>query len=120
MELELSVPPGMGISPVFDISIIDDDAESIFGQRVRTSVQYTDDVYVGILTDDFNGMNYIDGMPFFVDMYSSYISTRTFALDETSLSDNTSVLKGFDAIIINDFDTSLLSDQPIWSIKELG
>lgn len=116
LELEFSVP-GMGISPVFDISIIDDDGSRHFSQRVRTSIQYTEDVYVGILTDDFNGMNYIDGMPFFVDMYSSYISTRIFALDETSFSDNTSVLNSFDAIIINDFDTSLLSDSQYEALK---
>lgn len=108
----------MGISPLFDLIILDEEELPCFEQRLRSKIQYSDDVFIGILTNDFDSVSYIDGMPFFYSAYSNYISTRLFALDERNLSDNVSILLNYDAIIINDFDTSSLSASQYAALKD--
>ena len=104
-------------SPSFDIILIDDAGNIRAEQRIHTGIQYTDDVYIGILSDDFDSLSYLDGMPFYVNSYSGYISTRIFALDEQSFFNDAEMLSCLDAIIINDFDSSVLSDAQYEALK---
>lgn len=115
-QVSLTVPDA-GISPIFTMVIEDDDGNVLYNKRVRTSIRYTNDLYVGMLTSDFNGLNYMDGIPFWVDIYNEYSSLRIFKMDESTMPDSGTGLDNLDVLIINDFDTSLLSQQQYSALK---
>lgn len=118
VSVEFSVSVAGISSPVFDVTIFDNQENKYFDQRIRTSIEYTDDIYIGILSDDFNSLRYIDGMPFFVSTYSGYVSTRVFELSGDNFSSDPLILNNFDAIIINDFNTSSLSESQYKALKQ--
>lgn len=118
VAVEFSVAVSSISSPVFDVTILDSQENKCFDQRIRKSIQYTDDIYIGILSDDFNSLRYIDGMPFFVSTYSGYVSTRIFELSRENFSSDPLILNSFDAIIINDFNTSSLSESQYEALKQ--
>ncbi len=115
-EVSITVPE-TGMTPIFTIIIEDEDGNVLYNRRIRTSMQYTNDIYVGMLTSDFNGLNYMDGIPFFSSYYNDYISLRIFKLDETIMPDSGVGLENLDVIVINDYDTSLLSEQQYGALK---
>ncbi len=59
----------------------------------------------------------MDGMPFYIDSYSSYISTRIFPIETEELSEDAALLNSYDLIIINDFDTASLSAEQNEALK---
>lgn len=103
------VVPNLGTSLEFDISITDEDGEECFSQNLRHKIIYSDDFMIGILTDDFGAVNYLDGMAFYTDFYEMYFSSRIFSLDQEAMPEDGSVLKAYDLLIINDFNVASLS-----------
>ncbi len=98
------------VSPIFDVQIINEAGEICYTQSIRTTIRYTDDFFAGLLTDDPESLYYLDGMPFYIDSYSSYVSTRIFNINPKEISEDAAMLNIYDLIIINDFDTASLSD----------
>lgn len=69
---------------------------------------------IGILSDDFDSVKYINK----VSMKSSgNISTKNIKLDEDSFPEDMDVLKAFNVIVINNYDTSRLSSAQYETLK---
>jgi len=69
---------------------------------------------LGILSDDYESVKYINKIP--SGNYSQF-STKTVKLTENMLSDNVDVLKNFNVIVINNFDTSKLTQEKYGALK---
>lgn len=109
--------PATSSYPTFYLVIEDASGKEIMTKKVRASLSFTQDIYVGILTQDFNSLNYLDSMPIYLNTEASYEATRIFALDETTLADTANGLDVLDIILINNFDTGMLSDAQYQSLK---
>ncbi len=115
-QISMCVPEN-GMSSTFSIFINNEDGNTLYTRKVRSQLWYTNDIFVGVLTDDFNGLNYMEGMPFYIDTYNEYVDTRLYALNEKTLADTASALELLDIIVINNYDTSLLSKDQYNALK---
>ena len=115
-QIALCVPEN-GMSATFTVFINDESGDTVYSKKVRSQLWYTNDIFMGVLTDDFNGLNYLEGMPFYINSYGEYVDTRLFALDENSMADTASALELLDIIVINNYDTSLLSEEQYEALK---
>lgn len=107
----------LNVSPIFRISFLDEEGTVCFEQSMRTTIRYTDDIFTGILSEDGESLNYLDGMPYYIEYYSGYISTRIFPVTLDELTKETCILDIYDMIVINRFDTSELSEEQNETLK---
>lgn len=70
---------------------------------------------IGILSDDYDSLKYINKMT--VPNYGNF-STKNVRLDEGSFPVEVDVLKAFNVIVINNFDTSRLSSAQYEALKK--
>lgn len=69
---------------------------------------------IGILTDDFDSLKYINKMT--IKNFGNF-STKNVRLDENSFPEDIDVLKAFNVIVINNFDTSKLGKPQYEALK---
>jgi len=69
---------------------------------------------LGILSDDYESVKYINKIP--TDNYSQF-STKAVKLNESMLSESVDILKNFNVIVINNFDTSKLTKEQYGALK---
>lgn len=69
---------------------------------------------LGILSDDYESMKYINKIP---TNNNSQFSTRTVVLNENLITENVDILKNFNVLVINNYDTSKLSQEQYGAIK---
>src|SRR5699024_10732316 len=87
--------------------LIDDKEDVILESTNSVKLgNYEKILYLGMLTDDNEGLSYLDSL-----------STKTFVLDESSLPSDYRYLDPLDIILINDFNTKLLTDRQIEELK---
>lgn len=70
---------------------------------------------LGILSDDYESVKYINKIP--TTNYSQF-STKIVKLNEKILSDSVDSLNNFNVIVINNFDTSKLTQEQYGALKE--
>lgn len=75
----------------------------------------TDTMVIGILSDDFESVKYIDKVTLGMNQN---ISTKNVRLDENNFPSQADVLKMFNVIIINNFDTSRLGQDQYDALKK--
>lgn len=69
---------------------------------------------IGILSDDYESVKYINKLPI---ANNPQFSTKTIKLTEDMLSESIDILKNFNAIVINNYDTSKLSKEKYEALK---
>lgn len=99
------------------VNLVDDKGKSIYYKDVRVRMNYSDDIFVGILSDDYNSLNYFDGLTF--EDTTNYVNynTRIFELDTAHFPEDPNALDCLNMIVINNFDTSQLSDKQYETLK---
>lgn len=75
---------------------------------------YTDYVNVGILSNDFDSLLYMDMYGSYVYVFNDSYQLQLIELDESSIE---SELRGLDYLIIDQYDTSSLTDKTIEAIE---
>ncbi|MDF2519862.1 MAG: hypothetical protein K0R84_490 [Clostridia bacterium] len=87
----------------------------LFTKAVRVSPGVNiETLGIGILSDDYESVKYINKIPV---GNSPQFSTKTIKLTEDMLSDNMDILKNFNAIVINNYDTSKISKEKYEALK---
>lgn len=72
-------------------------------------------VIIGILSDNYDSVSYMNSIKFPINRNSTIKNVK---LNEKNLPDDSSVLNNLNVIIINDFDTSKLSENQYEAIKK--
>lgn len=90
--------------------------KEVLAHKERININNTDDVYVGILSDDFNSLNYFDQMGT-ISTNSGSGRPRIFNLADQEFPELERSLDTFDILIINDYDTSQWSDKQYQTLK---
>lgn len=74
----------------------------------------SDSMLIGILSDNFDSVSYINDIKFSA---GRTYSVKNVKLDEKIMPENSDVLKSFDVLVVNDFDTSKLNDAQYLALK---
>lgn len=116
---QVTVEPGRSkkvslIIPIYDdtgylqVKLFNKKNKQLIEHKYRLSFgNYDKSIYTGILTDNKEGLSYLDGL-----------NLKPFFLSEDTLSDNFLGLDLLDVLIINDYDVSKLNKEKIDAIKE--
>ncbi|MBK1811794.1 hypothetical protein JHL18_14325 [Clostridium sp. YIM B02505] len=98
----------------YEISI-KDGSEEVYSEEIKVGSANNQTVkFVGILSDDFDSLTYLNKFP---APKGVTVSTELIKLDEKEFPDYLRVLQSFDVIIINNFDSSKLSKEAYESLK---
>lgn len=104
------------VMSAFKFQLEDESCDILVDKSVTMKSQSGDQVLVGVLSDDYTALNYFDGLPLSL---ASGISTnvRLVELDEDIFPEQASGIEALGYLIINSYDTSVLSDAQYNAIK---
>lgn len=83
--------------------------------EIEAKSQANESALVGILSNDFTALNYFDGKTLNFNSYQA--TTQVVELDADTLPDQDSGLDALGYLVINSFDTSLLSEEQYEALK---
>jgi hypothetical protein len=100
-----------------DVKLQDEDGNTYYEEKDTLSFRYAgSSAVVGVLSDDFNGLTYIDGSNFSLSSFTGVINV--LELNEDNFPDDTNELSVINYIIIDNYDTARLSDAQYVSLKD--
>ncbi len=92
---------------LLQVKIVDMNQKTMIEANRKINIgNYEEQAYVGVLTDDREKMEYLDTA-----------ATKVFYLNENNLSDDYNGLEPLDVLIINQYDTRLLSNKQLEAIE---
>lgn len=112
-SITINVPVSINRSK-YDLNIYNN-GKKVYEDVVSTIASNNATAFIGILSDDFNSLSYINKVP--ANGGVSLLS-RTIRLDDKNFPDDIFTLNAFDVLVINDFDTNLLSKGQYDTLKQ--
>lgn len=110
-------PTVLGSSGKIKVQLLDDNEKVIYEETDTVSLNSIGtNVMVGILSDDYSGLNYFDGVPIVLGSYKGTIST--LELTTESFPDSKEALSILNYILIDNYDTANLSEEQYTALKE--
>ncbi|OPX44487.1 hypothetical protein CLHUN_14800 [Ruminiclostridium hungatei] len=103
--ITINVPIGNDNRSKYSVNIYDGD-HKVYEDSITTVASNNITTFIGILSDDFDSLSYINSAPASTGMS---LITKTIKLDEKNFPEDIFTLKAFNILVINDFDTSRLS-----------
>lgn len=105
-RVEMAVPVATSISH-YNFVLADEEENVVAKKSVKGYVLRYDALFTGILTDDTQGLSYLNGNT----MKTFYLSAETFPEEALALD-------SLDIILINDFNTEQLNEKQYEALKE--
>ena len=107
VKLSMTMPLSGGFGQV-EIRLVDEIGNIILENTSSLGLgNYEKILFAGILTDNPGGLEYLDN-----------IAIKSFTLNNETLADERPYLDMLDILIINDYDTSLLTEDQIIAVKQ--
>lgn len=98
-----------------EIRVADKKGKELWSEQKLTNVMRNADIInVGVFTDDFAALGYMDKAPLFSN---SQMKTSIFELDEHDLTNDWHSLEMLDIIVISDFSTDLFTDKQVGALE---
>lgn len=111
------VPSSVGGMNKIRVELVDDKDRVVYAKEEAVSMQSADSsLVVGILSDDFSALNYFDGLSFPVS--GNEVRSSILELGAEQLWTDGSALAVMDCIMIDNFDTAVLSDGQYEALKQ--
>lgn len=112
--ITINVPVGSNSRTKYAVNIFDG-GDRIFEDSITTVASNNITTFIGILSDDFDSLSYINSVP-----ASTGVSliTKTIKLSDKNFPDDIFTLSAFDILVINDFDTSRFSKSQYEILKQ--
>lgn len=127
-EQNITLPQGstkkvtMNIKPVslqkyFTVSLVSDSKSKEVAKKIIYATPFEPyRGFVGVLSDDFESVSYLKNLKLDTAR-SAFIGNRLVELTEETFPENLDLFNNFEMIIINNFDTSKLSDEQLDNLK---
>ena len=109
-------PSTLGSNGKVKIELLDEKEKVIYAETDKVSLTIIGtNVVMGILSDDYSGLNYFDGVPAAFGSYQGVINT--LELTNTSFPESKDALSILNYILIDNYDTANLSDEQYAALK---
>ncbi|MCR5213248.1 MAG: hypothetical protein K6E10_02455 [Eubacterium sp.] len=106
-----------GASQIVEVEILNTKDKSVYKEKFRNALSiYMSTIKLGLLADNSDELDFLDLGGGSVNVNGQDYKVVTSNLDGSDLAD-TENLSGFDIIVINDFDTSSLSEEAVNNLK---
>ena len=109
-------PSALGSNGKIEIELLDENEKVIYAETDTVSLNSIGtNVVMGILSDDYSGLNYFDGVPAVFNGYQGVVNT--LKLTNTSFPEGKDALSILNYILIDNYDTANLSDEQYEALK---
>lgn len=99
------------------VRILDDGGHILYERSIMNALQFNYGTIVGVLSDDYPALNYLDGMVISGTKSADY-EFRIGQMTEETMPDIASALNTCKVIVIDNFDTSKLSDAQYQALRQ--
>lgn len=100
------------------VRILDEDENIMYERKIMNALQYNSEIIIGVISDDYAALNYLDGMTVQLVKQNSYSDFRIGQMTEETMPDIASALSTCRVIVIDNFDTSKLSDAQYQALRQ--
>lgn len=101
----------------YTVDLLDEKGKLIYSEDDTVYMQWAQDhQYIGILSDDFSGLTYFDGLP--IGNPSDEITTALLELNEGNIPEKLNAIKMMRYILIDNYDTGKLSERQVEVLKQ--
>lgn len=106
----------LGVNGIIKVELLDEKERVIYAETDTISLtSIGTNVTMGILSDDYSGLNYFDGIPVVSDNYDGIVNT--LELTNASFPESEDALSVLNYILIDNYDTANLSDDQYMALK---
>ncbi|MCI8992756.1 MAG: hypothetical protein HFG80_08580 [Eubacterium sp.] len=112
--ISTSVENVSSISPL-RIELENTAGKTVLNYDITLQGQSAENALVGILSDDFTALNYMDGKSVHIGTYTGI--TQVIELGKDNFPDQASSLEPLSYLVINSYDTSALSEEQLNALK---
>lgn len=116
-KIDLEINPEM-ITDYFEVTLVNEKGKTVFLENVAGNAMSPDTVMIGVLSDNPSDLSYFSGLKWIEVGDDEQRLQKTIYLDASTFPKKTYTLKNFQAIVIEDFDTTTLQETQINSLKE--
>lgn len=110
-------PSSLGGTGKIKIELINDKNKTVYKETDRITMSSSgSNVLLGILSEDYSGLNYFDGLPIMLEMYD--VTVSTLELTTKSFPENSDSLAMLNYLLIDKYDTANLSDEQYEALKD--
>lgn len=110
--------PTERIQKSFEISLIKENGTVAYRKYAAAKALDPQTIWVGVLSERPEALSYLSGLRFAENDNASGEYTKTVFLQEESFPDEKIVLENFKVVVIDDFDTGLLSEKQIEALLQ--
>ena len=125
---DISIPSGTTKSSFLTISgvsgfnscvvrILDEDGHIVYERTIMNEISFNTETIIGVLSDDYAALNYLDGMTIPLTNGGVY-DLRIGQMTEETMPDISSALGTCKIIVIDNYDTSKLSDAQYQALRQ--
>ncbi len=107
--------PDISSATFLRVELVNDRGKILYSaQETITTIQVGNEAIIGVLSDDYTGLNYFDAVS--VSTSSGIVSSKLIQLDAATLPENGEGLSTCHYILIDNYNTSQLSDKQVQAI----
>lgn len=126
---DISIPSGTTKSSFLTISgaygfdncvvrILDEDGHIVYERTIMNQISFNTETIIGVLSDDYAALNYLDGMTIPLIKNGGVYDLRMGQMTEETMPDISSALGTCKIIVIDNYDTSKLSDAQYQALRQ--
>lgn len=102
--------PNISNASYLRVELVNDKGKTLYSRQEKvTMIEVGNQAIIGVLSDDYTGLNYFDGVS--VNTSSGIVSTRLLQLDAATFPENAEGLSTCHYILIDNYNTSQLSEE---------
>lgn len=100
------------------VRILDADGDIVYERTIMNNVSIEDRNVIGVLSDDYAALNYLDGLTVALSEYDTSYAFSLGQMTEETMPDIVSALSTCSMIVIDNYDTSKLSDAQYQALRQ--
>ncbi len=106
------------IHKYFQVALINDEGKTVFLKNVAIQAMEPTTAFVGVLTENPQDLAYLSGLKLVENTDGVVYTSKTIYLDENSFPEDSILFENFGIIIVDDFDTKILSTEQKEALKK--
>ena len=104
---------------VVRLIILNDKEKPVYEEQTTIEMSGSgDNALLGVLSDDYAGLGYLNGISYSISVSNEYETVSTMEFNKDSFPDNAQLLKSLNYLVIDNFDTSTLSEKQFNALKQ--
>lgn len=104
---------------VVRLIILNDKEKPVYEENTTVEMSGAgDSALLGVLSDDYAGLGYLNGISYSISVSNAFETVSTMEFNKESFPDDAQLLRSLNYLVIDNFDTSTLSEKQYNALKQ--